>query len=311
MRLPLLGFAIAGCLGLFSEPAAAQVYVQAESVWLQQEQETFLFGSAGWIPLIPPDPVYEPGLRIAAGFETGDASAIELSYLGMHSWSETAEFTRPLAIQSPFSASGYGAENVLTRISRSSEFQNAELDFRCGICPGLFYGETTMALGIRYLSLDEDFRSLVRSQVGEDSHQVRTTNDIFALQAALEQRIPLGRLVLEFIGEAGFGLNSLSGSLAYTESGHGIPPIAIQDDHEYAYVNFVDLRVGISYWFVDGFAVRGGYEGIVINGLALTGDLLDRNRASLNSGQPYTFLIAPYQGSTILHGGWLGIEVRR
>ena len=107
------------------------------------------------------------------------------------------------------------------------------------------------------------------------------------------------------------GLNFLSGSLHFEDFGHGLPASHCADDNELSFTTYVDVQFVLSRDITDCCTLRCGYQGMVINGLAMTGDLLDRNRLMLDQGQTYSTLVATYQGSMILHGGWIGFEIRR
>lgn len=297
-----------------SEPLTAEFVVQLDSLWIEQEQESFLSGTIGESPpdeprlprLEPGDPRYEAGFRLVASLQR-PSDAWEICYFGPHHWSETKVVTDGGAILSPFTASGHGAANVFTSLARSSNFHNLELDYQyTGVRDGL-----DVTTGLRYVYFDERLDFLTRSVEEDDLSLVGTRNNIFAAQAGMRRSWDLGLLSVTAAGEGGFGVNFLAGWLQHTVWGHGMPRDDLSDNFDTSFTTYLDIQVMLSREISRACTVRCGYQGMVVHGLALTGDLLDRNRTMLDQGQRYAAMVLPYQGSVILHGFWLGLEIRR
>ena len=290
--------------GAESSRAPNRVRFRAEVWCVEPEQESFLFGIVDSWLLEAPDGAYAPGIRLTLTLPADATTDWDFSYGGMHHWSDTEQDTRGGEIISAFTSSGARDSNVLTSLTRSADLHNVEIDY------SYYVPEHNVAVsqGIRYLQYDESMNICVSSNVGEDVHLVGTNNRILAYQAGLKHARRFGPFLFEAMLEGGCGVNFLSSSLQYEDDTGRVPGFNAADDGQTSWVTYLDLRLGTGLYLSENISIRVGYDVLAVNGLALTSDLLDRNRAELDIGEPYHMLMSPYQGSTILHGAWLAVE---
>jgi hypothetical protein len=155
--------------------------------------------------------------------------------------------------------------------------------------------------GFRYLKWDEDFNIHALDQDGDVSdYLVETTNDLYGGQLGLRLTNGGPRFGWELTGKAGVFANSARQSQLLRDDNNTIVVRnASSGATETAFIG--DLNGSLYYHLTRFIRVRGGYNAIWIDGLALAPDQLDYSAAT--GAQP---LVG--DGQVFLHGANLGLE---
>jgi hypothetical protein len=180
------------------------------------------------------DSDFEPGFRFVLGRALGDWYRLEVSYLGMHSWSDSAEVRyRPPAdptiaanLLSPLSNFGNPGglpglyplsdefelagtpfdRNQFARIRFKSEMDNGEVNLRRRVrtVPDRqVHAETSCLVGLRYMNIRESFGYQDSNDISgspiKNRVNVNTNNDMFGVQiGALAQFLVVDQGWIDF-----------------------------------------------------------------------------------------------------------------
>lgn len=244
---------------------------------------------------------WQPGVRALAGWQFDDCHAVELGYMGVFDWTSVASVTgnNNLAIPGDLGLASldYFAAD-LVRLQYSSALHSAEATFVEGL------GEVSLLGGFRYLSLDEQFDlNATDSDTGSSDYRLRTSNDLYGGQVGA--RWLSGFNAWEWSAEGKVGLYGNDAS--QTQSVADFPPgifLRSEQTSRLGRVAFVgDLNLSALYLLNDTWAVRGGYNLIWIEGVALAPDQLDFTDTP-TSGQNVSI------NGLFIHGLNLGLDAR-
>ncbi len=254
---------------------------------------------------------YEPGVRAVLGRRRGpcaECSAWEVGYLGIFDWNDSAVITgtddRGVAGPIGVAVNNFtGAERI--QLDYDSELHSIEANcVKCRPCGS--NGRIEFLGGVRWLSLDEEFNLLsTDDQQSSTQYNVRTDNDLVGSQIGL-------RLRRWFCGKWEAELESKAGVYAnWSEQEQYISPdflagapfrsLRSDDDDDIAFlgeVNFSMVRR-----LTRGMSVRGGYNLLWLEGIALAPDQIDLTNT------PTSGSVLNAGGSLFAHGFSLGGEL--
>jgi len=284
----------------------------------------------------------KPGERALVGVALSDWYRLEFSYLGLHSWSDSAAVRYNNAdsadgnLLSPFSSFGdllgrarldplpddgsfHPIEgwdyNELASISFSSELDSAELNVRRRVCmPANRHvaAEMSCLVGLRYMQVREDFGYFTQSPLPDLETQnavdVRTQNDLFGVQlGALAQFLVHNRAWIDLQAKGAFLLNRAESRVVadvhtIVEGQAELAAGELNDEVDCA--SFLgDISLQFNYQFAPSWTIRAGYNAMWLTGVAL---------ASENFvGDASTLLYGPasvdHSGSVVYHGPNIGL----
>jgi hypothetical protein len=252
------------------------------------------------------------GFGTAAGFRIGvvrhqvlgTAWDLETLYSGIDGWRATTGVLPATGTEIPFATPLGDPLNFSHNWANfRSELHNVEVNGRRPIREWLSF-----LAGFRYIELNEELSMFQNIFVGADENltagSVDTANHLFGFQIGVDGQIwNRGRLELNGVLKAGIYNNTAKNQATWSES--LIPGVDIaraSDDHT-AFVGEIGLT-GL-YKLDRGWAIRGGYQLLWIEGVALASDQIavsdpDAGTASVNTG-----------GSPFYHGAFVGLEFTR
>jgi hypothetical protein len=271
------------------------------------------------------DFVNQPGLRVLAGRRFNDCLAIEASFLGLLQWDETRA-VRDLTVNSqgtagnlfsPLTNFGRPAQvgldfNTSASIRILSQFNGGELNLRQRLNTTPSIMQASALYGIRYLNAHERLeyrtRSLSPAPVGTDNAvDVVARNSMFGVQigGAVEFRVE-PRCWLSFEAKGIMLGNDAGQQTQYTVGPIGGPSATINGQHAQERVAFATDLAATAVWkFTPAIVGRVGYQGILVDGLALASDNFTRNAPFMTT--------APTQisnsGHLAFHGPFTGVTV--
>ena len=282
----------------------------------------------------------EPGFRFLVGYALNQCWAIEFGYLGIYDWEGSATITGEdnLAIPGDLGlASNDFFNGDVFRVHRSSELHSFELmpvrsfccccpsasccedscgcESSCGCgpscggggsdCCGTTYDTRCFSLlaGFRYLRLNENFNlNGTDFDEGTSDYHIRTKNDLYGFQLGARWRRGYGCWGWEVTGKAGIYGNDCEQQQYVTDFP---PPFMLREPrhHRDGKVAFVgELNLNLTYQLTQCWGIRGGYNFMWLNGVALAPDQLDFTHTA------YSGTGLRNSGAAFLHGASIGVE---
>jgi hypothetical protein len=268
------------------------------------------------LPLVTTDDLdfpYSGGLRAYIGHRFCGPWAWELGYFGLFGANASADFSGDFTLPGdlgPGSNVFFGTDRL--RFDYTSDVHSGELNFvccSCFCCPSGCHEKCTSIeylYGLRYLRADETLDVFgERDEVGgteTGSYSTQATNDLYGGQFGMRLRHCRGSWSVEGTGKAGLYFNDARQSQTIID----FPDFVLRQttasaDHLafFGELNATLIRQISDHWFV-----RGGYNLMWIDGVALAPDQLDFSLTSTSGSDIDT-------GNTMfLHGINVGIEAR-
>ncbi len=302
-------------------------YAQTEALWLTRNRPNAQIFSAidatGLGDLINVQDArdldfnYEPGVRLTIGRRLDACNRLELSYFGLQDFHSVRQVTDPnnglisvYGLNGPFLGGTTGFDSAsVHRLEYDSELHNAEFNFRHrGAAAGPL--ETDLLLGFRYLGLNERF--LFTSVQpgggigGVDAYGIsenRSFNSLLGAQLGgelLYHATP--RLDLTARANAGLFLNFARQSSVFIQDLGNIVRADYPARKE-CLAGLIQVGLAAQYRLGQHVALRGGYDVILLSGVALASSQFDRN-----SG--YFGRSIDHSGTVVYHGPSAGLEIQ-
>jgi hypothetical protein len=198
----------------------------------------------------------------------------------------------------------FAADDVSLRYESDLHSVEANLVCCCCCCDCCGCSSLEWLAGFRYLNLSEDF-SLIAFDSDESTtaYRIRTRNNLYGGQLGARARQCSGRWSWETTGKAGLFGNDMEQlqSPIIDFPDFEFRPAQGSDDADVAFVG--DINLTAIYHLNRVWGLRGGYNMIWIEGVALAPDQLDFT----NTGSSATLVDG---GGVFLHGFSAGIEGR-
>jgi hypothetical protein len=284
---------------------------------------------------------FEPALRARLGFPLNECLSFEVGYLGLFDArsGQTVTGDNNLAIPGDLGLASnvfFGADDM--HLTYLSQLHSVELNCvkRCECCccecsdrdgcgsngsgcngpgcngPGSYgYGTPVRRswhewfAGFRYLRLTEEFN--IRStdlQEGSGNYNIQTSNDLYGAQIGTRWGRSRGRFGWELTGKAGLFGNACHEQQYATDfpPPFMLRPLTRSSGGQCAFVG--ELGVALRYQLTRAWALRGGYDLMWIEGVALAPDQLDFTDTPSSGSR----LVSG--GGVFLHGASVGMEAR-
>jgi len=216
------------------------------------------------------------GLRVQLGARINDQLAVEATYWGLQQWSagnsiyggQSLYGDESILISSPWLQIPV-MDNVLT-YSYNSEVQNVEINERLGLPTRNPFWDASFLWGVRYFHLAETF-NLSGSDIYSSSFEnlyYKTTNDLVGAQIGLQSGCGWDRWHLSTEAKVGLFANIYTAQGTDSITGpYGAPWQASQNGTGLSALFEVSFL--LHYRLADHFALRAGYQGYGVTGLAL------------------------------------------
>lgn len=288
---------------------------------------------------------FEPAFRVTGRYDLGPLSVAEFSYFGLHDMRTDASYSVPFQTEtippindsqlgnlySLFSQFGQvpnimgdevivenGAMGTTDRaiyhgISLNTDLQTAEITYRrywVGYNPRV---SGTVLFGARYTRLSEQFKFATMAEEGDFDYSVDAENDIVGFQTGGDVSVCLMQgLRLGAEGKAGiynnrFKVGTQINSDPFANSNE--TPLFLTENDDGNNIAFIgetslDLVIDVS----PSCTLRGGYEVLWINSVALASDNFNTTSPFGLPGQPTRIPFTEEQENVLYHGFRLGAE---
>lgn len=305
------------------------VYVRADTLFMtrsapRSQPLTSVGPGGGAIALTTATPGFrwQPVERILIGFPICDDTAVELTYMGLQTWTSQAVVNS--AAGNLFSAySNFGNPTAFNEFDGSNQqttFSNSRLHTAEGnfvTCLPVTHRENhhlNMLHGVRWIEVNERFtyntvRTLAPS--GASFTTITTFNELVGYQLGLRWESDITcRLHLMLESKAGIYANMSSQRTQISSSavaGGGLPvEAATRND-----VAFASEAIGaLTYDCCSWLSLRLGYSLLFVNGLALAPENFVSQPTPGRGAVPRSPAIVNNHGGILYHGGSVGLEVR-
>jgi hypothetical protein len=254
------------------------------------------------------------GMKLTLGRYVTARTAIEGSFYGTHDWSartSTPAFPHgdsggPLF---PYWGTGPGAFNTTAFTNASqhiatakTSFDSAELGVRHWFSP-----TASIMGGFRFLRVADNFElfSFDDEDLNPDNvgfYRIHTSNKLFGAQIGSEYTHPLAPWLFcsaeakaGVYGNAARQRNTLFNSDTTDDS---------RDDKDVEFARVIDVSLSLTAIVSNNITIRGGYNLLFINGVALATDQLDTSPIQNNSREGVAD-----KGSITLYGPFVGGEI--
>jgi len=280
-------------------------WVAADVLWLQREgPDDYMIATDGNQAQLRNDNFdfdYEAGVRVTYG-EVVRCVPVEITYFGTHDWNSAVELDGDdnlLAPTAPTGGSFVDADRV--EANYGSELHSIEVNtLRFDGCNLTWRG------GLRYIDAEEDFAvRAFNDGTPEDSGllAIGTDNRLLGLQGGATYSYGCDGWCFDATGTIGGYANFAERDYLIDD---GIVPannlMRETNDIEFAFVG--QLQFGITRHLGCGLKLRGGYELMWIEGLALAAE----QTGDTTGGALPAFDV---DGSILYDGGYIGLEWHR
>lgn len=242
------------------------------------------------------------GQSYVIGYRPNPIVSWEASYYSVQGWSASAVAAEPSQLDLPLPLSAgtfdyFGADAM--RLSYRTQLHNIEANGLRSLNDWF-----SVLAGFRYLNLNERFNiNSSDSTYGTSDYNVHTNNNLIGGQIGSRLQRCWGRLGLSLTGKAGLFGNAIHQRQLIGDLNNTLILRDVRSDGDrFSFVS--DLSLLATCRLTENFALRGGYNLILINQVALAPDQLDFSVNSV-SGRRLNC-----SGDVFLHGVNLGLEAR-
>ena len=224
----------------------------------------------------------------------------EIRYFWLNDWSQTESrrMVDPVIATDPPTPALTGTFDVdLTYISklRSGEWNYLRATNYGTIIAGFRYFEVNELLSI--LTTEADINPLITES------NFATENDLFGFQLGYGAMIwQHGHWSIDGVCKAGVFYNDADVNVSF-RSNANVSNDGGNEDDDIAFAS--EARLAVTYQLPSGWSIRGGYQGVYINDVALAGEQLPTTGPLIFASPIF---VQQNLGSVSYHGGFLGME---
>lgn len=301
----------ADCCEYFQDCCGPLWTVYGDGVFLHRSGPTnaVLFNNGAGNPVLN---AADLGFDTSAGFRIGlirhqvlgTAWDLETVYMGVDGWRAATGVLPSVGTEIPFiTPLGDSLNSAHNWAFYRSELHNVEINGRRPVRDWLSF-----LVGFRYLELNEELRLFQNTFVGADENLTATsldaTNHLIGFQIGADGQIwNRGRLELDCVLKAGiYNNNATTQTLRSQSLVVDVDSARASNDHT-AFIGEIGLT-GL-YKLDRGWAIRGGYQLLWIEGVALASDQIAVSDPNAGTATVDT------SGSPFYHGAFVGLEYRR
>ena len=244
------------------------------------------------------------GQRFLLGRLVGENSAVEVSYFGINDWQSSASVADinnldiPPALVVP--ASDFDNADAM-RVTNSSDLHNVELNWWQTIS-GTQTNGTSLLFGARYLHFADEFNINSTDDDGTISdYNLRARNNLFGAQVGARSARNYEYWGWDATGKAGLFGNAAEQSQFVGDNGN-LTTLRDTSSSQGAVAFVGDLNASLILHLTKTWSLRGGYNLMWIEGVALGGNQLDFT-FDADSGTNVS-----RSGGVFLHGANVGLH---
>jgi hypothetical protein len=225
---------------------------------------------------------YDPGFRVTLQLLAGPGTNLEATYFGTFHWSTSAQVNGPGNLNSiPFAGFAETSNSTQQSIGYGSELNSAELNLRRRWISPNCRVHTSLLMGARYVSLEENFRYITQNNTDSLNYLVSTSNDLIGFQLGGDLNVCVTPR-FKFGGEFKAGI--FGNDARQTTTINTTPalmnnlPDSTREFRSQNNVSFVGEAGGFMLYHVSPrCTIRGGYQVVLVEGVALAPNNFNSN----------------------------------
>ncbi len=236
------------------------------------------------------------GVDFSATRHWNECDSLEVRYFGIDGWTANQASAFPASGQlntaTPIFFNGFNA----LASSHGSELYSTEVNWRRQYFPNV-----ALLAGFRYVELSEELRTQVTGVPGTALYNIDTDNQMYGFQIGGDVHLlSCQRLALEGLGKAGiYGNTGRHVSVIEFPPANPVFGPSFDREKRTAFVGEIGLT-GV-YQLTNCLAVRGGYQLLWVNGVALATEQVAVTNFTTNSG-------IDASGDAFYHGALVSLE---
>jgi hypothetical protein len=290
--------------GLIGPNGFSNWYVRGEVLFLHRNSnvinQTVVQTAAGGTPVVSTADFDFPmvaGLSLLVGHRLDSNSAWELSYFGLHNWSRNIIAADADNLDAPGglgTGTDFDAADVMN-VEYLSRLNNVEFN--------ILRDQSRLAwlAGFRYVNWEEEFNIQATNDTDVSNYKVGTSNNLFGGQFGARAFFPGYSFDWDVTGKVGLFGNAAQQRQLLADDNDTV--VLRNTSVNGGAVSFVgDLNASLYYRLNRTWGIRGGYNIMLITGLALAPDQLDFTNT------PVSGLGINRSGDVFLHGANVGVE---
>ena len=247
---------------------------------------------------------FDPGFRASFVYSDDPRSSFEGIFLWVRPWHATRHANGDQSLFFPFDSTSYAFDYYQASEAHAeyhSRFWDAELNYWRHFSPRYTdYFSLSGILGMRYFHLNESFKLTFKKPPDESDWSIHTENDIFGFQVGLDlQLVPTARLSWDFIAKIGAFVNRAKQRNLLQDYNNTVA-LRRSDRQKWQRGLFADILAQVGYQFKESFNLHVGYEFLLLSGLAIATDQIDRE-TGFGAGKQ-----VEVDGYIFIHGCYIG-----
>ncbi len=243
------------------------------------------------------------GVRATLGLKLANCKAIELTYFGLQDWDETQIVQGDDNLRIPgelalASTDFLDADQI--QVDYSAHIDNGEVN--------LVHTNSRLSVlgGFRYLGLTEFMRiNSFDVDTGSSDYIIQTANDLFGGQIGVRWNKCVGPLNVKLTSKGGLFFNDASQLQFVSDLDNGFNFRNSRGDDTTSSAFIIDLGVDAGLCLTEFMSLRGGYNLMWVDRLALAPDQLDF------TDTPFSGTGISTNGNAFFHGFNAGFEIRK
>lgn len=246
------------------------------------------------------------GQRFLLGRLLDDSSAVEAVYFGINDWQSSASVSDPnnLDIPDPLVVPATDFDNADSmRLTNSSHLHNVELNWWQSLS-GTRANGASLLFGARYMHLKDEFNiNSTDNDATVSDYTLTARNNLLGAQVGLRLAGDSEQWGWDVTGKAGLFGNAIESEQFVGDNGN--TTVLRDTSASQGAVSFVgDLNASATWHLNRTWSVRGGYNLMWIEGVALGGNQLDFS-FDADSGRSVN-----RSGGVFLHGANFGLQAQ-
>lgn len=250
---------------------------------------------------------FVPGYRLSFIYTPDVKRSYEALFLWVKPWHSERSVTGDDSLFFPFNSIPYAYDYVDANHASgkySTSFWDGEVNYWLHFSPRYTdYFSLSGAIGGRYFHLNESFKLTYEKMFDTSDYVIHTKNKAYGLQVGLDfQMAPTARLSWDFIAKVGTMANRAQQKQILSDMDN-TTVLRRHSRHRWQWGLFGDAIVQLGYQVLRHLNLHGGYEFIVLSGLALAPEQVAYGTGTGAGKNPYT------HGYIFIHGFYAGLTL--
>ncbi|HEY2810906.1 MAG TPA: hypothetical protein VGJ00_05915 [Rhabdochlamydiaceae bacterium] len=247
---------------------------------------------------------FDPGFRVGLLYSENVKNSFEAIFLWVQPWDAHLRASDKNSLFFPFNNSSYAFDYFQADEAHAkydSRFWDIELNYWHHFSPRhVDYFSLSGTVGLRYFHLNEAFKLTFLKPPDKSDYSIHTENDVFGVQMGLNlEMTPTSRISWDFTAKVGATANRAKQRNLLRDLNNTLT-LRRYERQKWQRGLFADLIAQAGYQFKEPLNLHAGYEFIVLSGVALAPEQVERDTGGGAGKEVYT------DGFVFIHGFYIG-----